>query len=75
MENASIQGDDVLGIPVQDGNVGRLWTHLLHGTHQITPINGIIVPEEELRADWTAIEQPKTEWMARKQQERQTETQ
>lgn len=46
---------------MKDGTVGRPWTSLLHETHQNTPSNRKIPPEEELRADWSASEQPKTE--------------
>lgn len=40
-------------VAVQNGDVGTSWSHLLHGKHQITPIDRTIPPEERLRADWT----------------------
>lgn len=59
---------NLLEVLVQDANIGRPWTHLLHGTHQITTIYRAISPEE-LRNDWTASVQQKTE-CKREQQER-----
>lgn len=61
--------EKLLQVPNQDGDVGRLWTYLLHRTHQITPINRT-TPPEELQADWATTEQLNR--MAGEQQERQS---
>lgn len=38
-------------VTIPKSSVGRLRTHLLHGTHNITPNNRTIPPEEEMWAD------------------------
>lgn len=60
-QEITIQVTWIVRFPVQDGDRGRLWTHLFHGTYEITLINRTISPEE-LSVDWTAAEQPKIEW-------------
>ena len=50
---------------VQDGDVGRSWTHLLHRHTKSPPTYRAIPPKEKLRADWTVSTQQKIEWKER----------